>query len=447
MEEQLNNKQNKKVTVFAIMLSLVSIGLLVFGFSLVSSDKVVMLQSISNLSSKMENAIKNSELYDKIASSKDVGIKATFDLKSDYVDVNANLVMDYLENREDKKSRLDLDLSMNDQDLLGLEGVLANDSLYFYIDDITPNYYHTALEYVNVISSLKGNDYDKLLTLLKESVSDYIDNDQIKKEKVKITYNGKDKKVNKLSYEVTNEAVAGMITNFLDSLEKEKDLLKNLANYMNMTEEELKTSIEEFRKELTYDEVETSFYYNVYYYGFNKIVGYELADIDNKPVIEYKVEEKETINFYNNETVIVSIEVAKKKNYYEFSGFIYDTDSSTKIPFAGSLKDNTFTIVFTQDGVDIQLVVTSNQEIKDNNYIYKNQIILSADVDGTEITMGTLDVGIEYYFNQKVDANVSNSINVEEISEEDLAIIENNLMNHPIYEFVSTLLGTIESSL
>lgn len=446
MEEQLNKKQNKKVTIFAIVLSVVSIGLLVAGFLLVSSDKVVMLQSLSNLFNKFDRALDNSDLYDKIASSKDVGIKANVNLSSD--SLNANLVVNYLENQEDKKSKVDLDLAMNNQNLLGVEGALANDNVYFYVDDITPNYYHTALEYVNVISSLKSNDYDKLMTLLKESVSDYIDNDEIKKEKVEITYNGKDKKVNKLSYAVTNKAIAGMVTDFVDSLKKDKELLKSIANYMGKTTDEVTEALDSFVSELSYDEVEVGLYYNVYYYGFNKIVRYELADSENKPVIEYTVGEKEILNFYGeNDTIAISIEVEKKKNYFEFSGFIYNSEDDTKMPFVGSLKDDTLTIVVTEDGVDVKLAITSTEEIKDNSYIYKNQFVLSASTLGEEINMGTLDVNIEYYFDQKVNVDLSNSVDVSLMSEEDLTIIQNNIMNHPIYQLVNNLAGTMEFSL
>lgn len=448
MEEQLNKKQNKKVTIFAIVLSVISIGLLVAGFLLVSSDKVVMLQSLSNLFNKFDSALDNSSLYDKVANSKDVGIKANINLVSDSASVDANVVVNYLENQDDEKSKLELDLTMSDQKLLGLDGALANDNVHFYVDDITPNYYHTALEYANIISSLKANDYDKLMDLLKESVSDYIDNDDIKKEKVEITYNGKDKKVNKLSYAVTNEAIKGMVTNFVDSLKNDKELLKNVANYMGKTTDEMNQVLDSLIQELTYDEVETGFYYNVYYYGFNKIVRYELADVNDKPVIEYTVGDKEILNFYGeDDTVVISIEVEKKNNYFEISGFIYDSENDSEMPFVGSLKDNTLTLVVTQDGVDIKLAITSTQEEKDNSYIYNNKFVLSASTLGEEIEIGTLDINLEYYFGQKVDVNLANSIDVSEISESDMTIIQNNIMNHPIYQLFNSLAGTTEFSL
>lgn len=446
MNSELNKKQNQKVTVFAVILSVISIGLLVAGFLLVSSDKVVMLQSLSNLSSKLEVLLEDSSLFDKIATSKDIGARANINIVSEYANLDAGIVIDYLENKDDKKSKLDLDLSMSDQDLLGLEGVLANNNVYFSVDNITPNYYHTALEYVSAMSSLKGKDYEKLLSLLKETVTDYIDNDEIKKEKVEITYNGKDKKVNKLIYAITNKTIVDMITNYIDSLENDKELLKNIANYLGKTEEEVKAELNSFVETLTYEKVEVGCYYNVYYYGFNKIVKYELVDVNEKPIISYQVEDKEIIQFYNDDTVILNLEVKNNKTQYEFSGFIKDSEG-TEMPFTGTKKDDTLTISVTQDGVEVKLAITYTKEEKENSYVYNNKFVLSAKAEGMEITMGTLDIDLEYYFGEKVDVDLSNSVDVATMTEADLAIIENNLMNHPIYQLLMSMTGDMEFSL
>ena len=69
MENNINKKQNTRVMIFASFLSIVSIGLLVLGFFLVSSDKVVLLQSVSNLFNKFNNQNEsNSILTDKLYS-------------------------------------------------------------------------------------------------------------------------------------------------------------------------------------------------------------------------------------------------------------------------------------------------------------------------------------------------------------------------------------------
>ena len=196
MDQEQNKKQNRKVTLFACLLSFLSIGLLVFGFTLVSSDKVVMLQSISNLSSRFNQALdSDSLLLDKISSSNNVGIR--LNMNTNYQDSTSTLLLDYLENKEDKKSRLDFTVSKENEKILDLDMSLYQKNLYFFIENITPSYYYTAFNYYSLLSSLSSSDSDKLLSLLKESVTDYIDNDSITSQKVNITYHGKSKKVNK----------------------------------------------------------------------------------------------------------------------------------------------------------------------------------------------------------------------------------------------------------
>lgn len=439
MEQELIKKQNNKVTIFAIILSFISIGLLIFGFFLVSSDKVVMLQSISNLSSKFEKLFDDNELFDKLATSKDLGIKTNLALTSDYA--NASLVVDYLENKEDKKSKLNLDLSVNEEKLLSVDGVLANNNVYLYAKDITPTYYYTALEYVSVLSSLKGNDYDKIMSLLKDTVKDSIDDDDIKKDKVEITYNGKTKKVNKLSYAITNKLVSDIITNYINALEKDKHLLENIAGYIGKTTDEVKNELDNFKKELTYDKVEIGCYYNVYYYGFNKIVKYELVDVDNKPILSYQIDGKEKIDFYANEVNIISLEVTNNKTQYDFSGFIINTEENNeKIEFNGNVKGDTLTLMLVKDEVTVKLVITSTIDIKESNYIYKTKIDLSIISSDEEVSIGTLDINIEYYFNEKVDVDLSNSVDISLITEEDITNIYSNLFNHPLYQLIAGMM-------
>lgn len=439
MEQELIKKQNNKVTIFAIILSFISIGLLIFGFFLVSSDKVVMLQSISNLSSKFEKLFDDNELFDKLATSKDLGIKTNLTLTSDYA--NASLVVDYLENKEDKKSKLNLDLSLNEEKLLSVDGVLANNNVYLYAKDITPTYYYTALEYVSVLSSLKGNDYDKIMSLLKDTVKDSIDDDDIKKDKVEITYNGKTKKVNKLSYAITNKLVSDIITNYINALEKDKHLLENIAGYIGKTTDEVKNELDNFKKELTYDKVEIGCYYNVYYYGFNKIVKYELVDVDNKPILSYQIDGKEKIDFYANEVNIISLEVTNNKTQYDFSGFIINTEENNeKIEFNGNVKGDTLTLMLVKDEVTVKLVITSTIDIKESNYIYKTKIDLSIISSDEEVSIGTLDINIEYYFNEKVDVDLSNSVDISLITEEDITNIYSNLFNHPLYQLIAGMM-------
>ena len=154
-------KQNHKVTLFAILLSFVSLGVLVFGFTVVSSDKVVMLRSLSNLYNKVDTMFgDNLLLFDKISSTDKVGIntKSILTLGKDKYNFNFN----YLENANDKLSKLDLSVS-NDENTLSTSIVFGKNNSFFSIKNITDGYYYYEgddYSYNNFFRTLSSNDYD-----------------------------------------------------------------------------------------------------------------------------------------------------------------------------------------------------------------------------------------------------------------------------------------------
>lgn len=434
-------KQNKKVTIFAILLSIISIGLLVFGFSLVSSDKVVLLQSISNLYGKLEDSFENnSELLDKIATSKNIGIRSTMNYS--YDGSSAGLSLNYLENKDSKKSKLDLDVTINNEKLIGGDVALSDDNVYFSVDDITPNYYYTAFEYMSFISGLKSDDYDKILDILKESITDNVSDDNIKKEKVTISYNEKDKKVNKITYEITNESLKNAITNFVNSLKKDKTLVENIASYLNMETDEVIKSLDDFLDEIVVEEEKVLYNYIVYYYGFNKIVGYELVELETNTTLEYNIQDKESIILSQENVQILVLNIQNNKQKYVFDGFI--TSEENEVKFYGSLSGNNLIFSFVSEGTEIKANITSSNLEKDNSFTTTNNIILSSVVDGEETQLGVLDFSTEYYFGEEVSVNLNNSVDINYITEEETQIIYNNLMNHPIYQLVSSLMMGLE---
>jgi hypothetical protein len=431
MDMDFGKRQNRKVTIFACLLSVISIGLLIFGFSLVSSDKVVMLQGISNLFSKFDPLFEDSSsLLNKISTSSDIGIKSNVKISSN--DTDANISFDYLENNSDKKSKLVLDVTLDDENILGADLALSDDNLYFFIDNITPNYYYTAFEYYSFLSNLSSNDYDKALALLKESITDYIDN-------------SKDKKVNKLTYEITNKAIKDIAGNFIDSIKNDKTLLEDISSYLNISNEETINLLDEFIDSLDYEEIETVLYYRVYYYGFNQIVAYELEDIEDKISIEYKIDNKEIINVYSDNMNVFSLEITKNKKEYDFDGFIVVDDE--KYNFSGKENDNTITIILDQDEISYMVVITTSEQEQGDYYYSNTDIKISVIVDSEEESTLTINIETEYYFNQKVELDLSNSVDINEISEEDLNTIYENIMNHPIYELIMGLYGVSEFSL
>jgi hypothetical protein len=431
MDQEQNKKQNRKVTLFACLLSFLSIGLLVFGFTLVSSDKVVMLQSISNLSSRFNQALdSDSLLLDKISSSNNVGIR--LNMNTNYQDSTSTLLLDYLENKEDKKSRLDFTVSKENEKILDLDMSLYQKNLYFFIENITPSYYYTAFNYYSLLSSLSSSDSDKLLSLLKESVTDYIDNDSITSQKVNITYHGKSKKVNKLTYQITNQTIYDILASFIHSVQTDTSLYNNVSSYLKLSKEELDekcnqllTKIGKYNKTVLYN-------YRVYYYGFNQIVSYELEDVTNKVVLKYQKDDKDILEVKKEDAVVLSINISKNKNQYDFEGFI---NSDKKYDFTGNIKNNTITVFYHDNEDSYQFSLNLKENIKDNSFSYDYDINVLLNKE----TVFTSKINFTYYFNEKIeDIDYTNSTSISDITEEDFNTILEQLKNHPLYDLISS---------
>lgn len=431
MDQEQNKKQNRKVTLFACLLSFLSIGLLVFGFTLVSSDKVVMLQSISNLSSRFNQALdSDSLLLDKISSSNNVGIR--LNMNTNYQDSTSTLLLDYLENKEDKKSRLDFTVSKENEKILDLDMSLYQKNLYFFIENITPSYYYTAFNYYSLLSSLSSSDSDKLLSLLKESVTDYIDNDSITSQKVNITYHGKSKKVNKLTYQITNKTVYDILASFIHSVQTDTSLYNNVSSYLKLSKEELDEKCNQLLTQIGKDNKTVLYNYRVYYYGFNQIVSYELEDVINKVVLKYQKDDKDILEVKKEDTVVLSINISKNKNQYDFEGFI---NSDKKYDFTGNIKNNTITVFYHDNEDSYQFSLTLKEDIKDNSFSYDYDINVLLNKE----TVFTSKINFTYYFNKKIeDINYTNSTSISDITEEDFNTILEQLKNHPLYDLISS---------
>lgn len=431
MDQEQNKKQNRKVTLFACLLSFLSIGLLVFGFTLVSSDKVVMLQSISNLSSRFNQALdSDSLLLDKISSSNNVGIR--LNMNTNYQDSTSTFLLDYLENKEDKKSRLDFTVSKENEKILDLDMSLYQKNLYFFIENITPSYYYTAFNYYSLLSSLSSSDSDKLLSLLKESVTDYIDNDSITSQKVNITYHGKSKKVNKLTYQITNKTVYDILASFIHSVQTDTSLYNNVSSYLKLSKEELDEKCNLLLTQIGKDNKTVLYNYRVYYYGFNQIVSYELEDVTNKVVLKYQKDDKDILEVKKEDTVVLSINISKNKNQYDFEGFI---NSDKKYDFTGNIKNNTITVFYHDNEDSYQFSLTLKENVKDNSFSYDYDINVLLNKE----TVFTSKINFTYYFNKKIeDINYTNSTSISDITEEDFNTILEQLKNHPLYDLISS---------
>ena len=438
MDSKDSKKQNHKVTIFAILLSLISIGVLVFGFTILSSDKVIMLQSISNIYNKVNtNFDKDTSILDMIANNNDVGVKITTSIKEEdnnYI-INAN----YLENNKDKNSLLNLDVELNEEKAFNGSLLLNNSKFYFNMLDITEDYYYDKLDYVRLIRSLSSDDCEKLLSILKNAINSSISNDDIKKEKAVITYNGKDKKVNKLTYDINKKEMKEILTEFISSLKNDKKLFKNVAKVLNIKEKELNKKLAGYVLKVANMDEKNIFSYSTYYYGFNKIVQYDLNIYEKNIFISYKEEKNKTTLLVNKDDKNMLTLVENTDN--TFKGNLDLTDFETdKFDITEYKKNYEFVGSKTDDSLKMTINDNADVSIKRSNdaksYKYNVDIKKYEVVEDKKVEKSRIKSNIEFYFNEKIeldDIELDTAKKYSELTEEEKKVFLEKLENNKIY--------------
>ena len=104
------------------------------------------------------------------------------------------------------------------------------------------------------------------------------------------------------------------------------------TNIQMQLKEELDEKCNQLLTQIGKDNKTVLYNYRVYYYGFNQIVSYELEDVTNKVVLKYQKDDKDILEVKKEDTVVLSINISKNKNQYDFEGFI---NSDKKYDFTG----------------------------------------------------------------------------------------------------------------
>ncbi len=434
MEENSKKKQKTGI-ILAVVLSVVSILLLGYGFITLTNPKTVLLQSIGRFTNGTKDALGdvNTDFLKDIIKEDKVSVSSNINISmNDQKLFEADLT--YLDNRKDKKSAVDISLAQKDEALLDASMILANNNLYLKVKDIM-DYYYTEFTYASLLEEAPVEDYQKVIDYFYDSVKEEINEKDIKKSKETIKLGNKDKKTTKLSYAVTEAKLANILSSTVSKIEKDDKLITALAKSSGVDKMELVNGIKSLQKELK-DAIkkskdEEAIYYNVYYYGFNNIALYELVyGTDSLRVYEYN-DTKEVV-LAEDSNSLFTLKMTGKNDNYDISGKIVDYSYNGTY----STKDDksSLSLNFTIEGVIINLKVDENVNVKD----HKISTLVSATVMGT-----TVQAQVNTVFNtgDTVDTSViKDAKSFDEISDTELQTIMTNLQKHPLYSLFSQYL-------
>lgn len=432
MEKNVSSNKSKIIIIIlSTVLSVVSIALLGIIFYLFSNPKIVLLQSITRFTNSTNETIKklNCNNLQNI-------------LKEDKVKVSSNTIisineeelfnynLSYLENKKDKKSAFDFNLIQNNKSLLAINGLLANNNIYIKIQDVM-DYYYTEYPYISLFNDISTDDYQKIINIMSKSLKKELSDDAIIKTKENIKLGSKNKKVTKLSYKVTTKMISSIITNTIDEILKDENLVKSLSKTFRIEEKELKKNFQDFKTNLK-SLKEDYAYYNVYYYGFNNIVLYELV-YSKDTVKVYAHNNQYEIILMNNGKELFTLKMVENKDKYNISGNIGDYTYNGTL----TLDENNYFLDLdtTIQGmiINLKMIETIKEQ---NNYQINNKI--SVNILGTVVEANTNTI---YEIGTDIDLQeIENAKDVNTITDADIQIILANIENHPflssIYEFI-----------
>jgi len=240
-----DNQKNKNIVLLMIViLSVVSIFLLGLIFYLISSSKIVLLQSVTHLTNNTKEVI---------------------------VESNNNYIEKMMENQQ-------------------IEKII--------------NEYNLNFSYISLLEDIEIKDYEKVTDTFYLFLKKEIDKNEISSDKKKITLNDKDKKVTKLSYRVTKNKLNSILSSTIDEILSDNKLLDSLSDVYG---DNFKSSLVSYKNDLnnaSYD----YFNYNIYYYGFNNIVLYEIENSDYCVQL-YNHDSEERIIVLENDRVIYTLNI------------------------------------------------------------------------------------------------------------------------------------------
>lgn len=416
-----NGNKKRVVTIAAIILSVVSLILLGVVFYMFSNSKTIFLQSLKHNANNFKELLadsSNSYFQDVL---KEDRVKVTSDIGISMSNQELfNFNISYLEDKKAEKSTFDFSLVESDNTLLELNGILANSNIYIKIKDIM-DYYYTEFPFTALYEEVNGDDYQKIIDIFVEVVEKNIKSDNITKTKEKITLNKKEKNITKLSYKITEEMISNILVDTIENILKDDKLVKSLSDDLGVTEKELVEGFTNYKKNLNFSK-DKIIYYNVYYYGFNNIVMYELEssdfsikfyDYDN--IYEFVISEKDNDIF--------TLKLEKNKDKYDISGKIdVYTYTGTLIKDDDSIS---LDLSFVVQGMIFDFKFESN--IDENNNKIDSKMTLG--LLGESVVM---DVKTKYEVGKEVDiTGLETAKDFELMTDADIQSIITNIQKHP----------------
>lgn len=429
-----NDKTKKIMIIGSIVLAAISIIVLGISFYLFSNPKTIMLQSMSHFKSNVKDMISetNNRYIDKLSKIDKGGYSTTMTLKANGKEMYS-LSGSIIENKKDEKSAVNIMLMNGQEKLLNVSEILANNNVYMKIDELA-DYYYTSFDYISFFENTDMTISNKVMDYLYDSFDKVMNKKDIKKSSTTITLGEKEKKTIKLSYNITGEVSAKVLNETLDKIVKDKDLVSKIVKSLDISNDDFNKGIKSIREELdSIKDVEDVVTYNVYYYGFNNIVMYEL-ETNGVSIKLYDYSDTNELVLTDDDIQLLDVKVTEKDGKYEISGKI--SDYAFNGTYTESKDKSNLKLNLIVQGLTVKLNIDTEYKEDEAN------TVISADVLGNKFE---IDTNLKIVTDKDVDLDViKNAKNVSDITEEDMQNILKDLEQNPLLSLVKNFIPNFD---
>lgn len=433
-EPNSSNAKNKMPMIIGGIVALLAIvlGGLYFYFG---SAKVIMTNVVSKVFDGASDMVDNEFDFDieknTISMSGDLGIDTNIDAIKDFSKekVGFNFGLDY----KNKKIEAGASLTENKKELINAMVYMLNKKMYLKIDGIDKLIdmgkefdFDEAFDLEDFQESMdemnfSREDVTKLIEHAKDITIASIDMDAIEKSSDTIKIDGKETKVNKLTYNLNSKNAEKFIKNIINNMREDDEFIKILAKMTDSKSSDIKSSLKDASKDIG-DVPDLGKLY-IYTKGLtNSFAGAELK-VDGATI--RITEGKDSTDFE-----VKADEVSIKLSVKEYS------DEKMDIDYSINIKEMKFN----------GNVLVTCKETKKNNYDGKIQFSYN---DSSKNKL-TVTMNYKMVIDAKIaDVNTKKAVDVEDLTTSDQKKLEEiikNIEKSDIYELVDDLTSTIGGS-
>lgn len=348
-----NKKNNKILPICLIIIAVICLGLGSI-FYYLSSPKKIVFSVINKSYEKYDKLVNNTIDFDITKDS----IKVNGDLNIDtnisgFEDINQDVIkyssgIDY----KNKKVEGGISLNENNVTLAEVMAYLVDDTLYMSLGDDYKGLINMGNSNFNEIIDLDdlNNNYTKddinyVVKAYKDILIDCINSKDLTKGTDTISIDGKDVKVNKVTYIIDSKVLKELNNNITDKVLNNKELLNRLAKISGKKVDDIKESLTDSKKDFNVSD-DVKYTLDIYTKGItNSFVGIKLSD-DNSLINVIVNKDNTKITLKNSDDLAIVFTVNEYSD--EKIDLDYDIDYFDE-KISGNFK-------------------ISNKEVKKNNY-------------------------------------------------------------------------------